>query len=179
MTEKETSQLLAVILEVYPAFGKGRDPKFTTQIWHALFQNIPFEQAKQALMIFIATDTKGFAPAPGMIREIILDAGKQEEAAAGDSGGNTQPGKAASMGLNGRMDDTAFGGSVVSAGLRRSDGERTPNQAASRESENRSRSWLNRAQIFSGYAALSHRTGFHPAVGFFMRPEEVPRLELE
>ena len=79
MTEKETSQLLAVILEVYPAFGKGRDPKFTTRIWHALFQNIPFEQAKQALMIFIATDTKGFAPAPGMIREIILDAGKQEE----------------------------------------------------------------------------------------------------
>ena len=71
MTEKETNQLLSMIVEVYPAFRKDRDPKFTAKLWQTLFQKVVFEDAKKALLIFIATDTKGFAPVPGKLLEIM------------------------------------------------------------------------------------------------------------
>ena len=37
------------------------------------------EDAKKALMVFIATDTKGFAPAPGMLLNIISNAMQRKE----------------------------------------------------------------------------------------------------
>ena len=79
MTEKETKQLLSTIVEVYPAFGKDRNPKFTLNLWQTLFQKVVFEDAKKALLFFIATDTKRFAPAPGMLLNIISNAVQRKE----------------------------------------------------------------------------------------------------
>ena len=72
MTKQETSQILMIIAEVYPLFRKDRDPEFTANIWHVLFQDVSYDQAKQALTDFIATDTKGFPPTPGALRELIF-----------------------------------------------------------------------------------------------------------
>ena len=79
MTEKETNQLLSMIVEVYPAFKKDRDPKFTAKLWQTLFQKVVFDDAKKALLIFIATDTRGFAPVPGKLLEIISNATQKQE----------------------------------------------------------------------------------------------------
>ena len=79
MTKAETNNILAMIAEMYPAFLKDRNPNMTSQIWHKVTENLPYEAMKTALMEFFATDTKGFAPSPGMLREIILSHMAQEE----------------------------------------------------------------------------------------------------
>ena len=79
MTKEETNRILTIIYETYPLFRKDRDPQFTSEIWHAVFRNAPYELVSQALMEFIATDTKGFHPVPGALRAIILRRMQQEE----------------------------------------------------------------------------------------------------
>ena len=72
MTLKETNGILAMITEIYPAFLKDRNPDFTARLWHECFENVPCEKVQAALMEFVSKDTRGFAPVPGMLREIIL-----------------------------------------------------------------------------------------------------------
>ncbi len=79
MTEQETNRILGMIVEMYPAFRRDRDAGLTSRLWHSLFQEVPYEQMQQALMEFIATDTKGFPPAPGMLRAILLSHMDSEE----------------------------------------------------------------------------------------------------
>ena len=79
MTQAETIKILAMIAEMYPAFLKDRNPNMTSQLWHRAMENLPYEAVQTALMEFFATDTKGFAPSPGMLREIILSHMAKEE----------------------------------------------------------------------------------------------------
>ena len=79
MTIKETNQILTMIQNVYPSFCSNRDPRFLAKLWHAIFENVPYELVKQALMEFIATDTRGFPPPPGALREIILRSAADED----------------------------------------------------------------------------------------------------
>ena len=72
MTQNETDKILSIISETYPIFRKERNPEFTSRLWTAIFQDTPYEQVQQALLEFIMTDTKGFPPMPGAIRERIL-----------------------------------------------------------------------------------------------------------
>ena len=72
MTLNETNRILAIIAEAYPSFLKDRNPKITSELWHELFEKIPYEKVQASLMEFILKDTKGFAPAPGMLRAILL-----------------------------------------------------------------------------------------------------------
>lgn len=74
MNEQETGKILAVISEMYPSFRKDRDIQATQDIWFTIFRHTPYEQVSQALMSYIATDTKGFPPVPGALNERICQA---------------------------------------------------------------------------------------------------------
>lgn len=78
MTNQETVKLLAAIQATYPNFQNGRDPKVTINVWQKCFEDEPYSEVSQALMSFIVSDTKGFAPVPGQIKERI--AAMHEEA---------------------------------------------------------------------------------------------------
>ncbi len=76
MNEKETVRILSIITEVYPAFRKDRNISATAKVWQKIFEHTPYEAVEQALMAYIATDTKGFPPVPGAINERIRQAGE-------------------------------------------------------------------------------------------------------
>ena len=78
LTKEETTKILAVMAEMYPSFRKDRNPEFMAQIWHSVFSSVPYEQIKNALLRFYATDAKGYPPTPGMLREILLEAEEGE-----------------------------------------------------------------------------------------------------
>ena len=67
----ETNKILAVICEAYPLFLKDRNPQVTSVLWQKLFADDPYDFVETALMAFIATDTKGFPPSVGAIKEQI------------------------------------------------------------------------------------------------------------
>ena len=79
MTPQETNKILALILEVYPKFGEGRDPKITSRLWSTLFADEPYEWVEKGFMAFVATDLKGFPPTPGAIKEKIAQLIGSEE----------------------------------------------------------------------------------------------------
>lgn len=71
MTKQETNKILALVLEAYPKFMDGRNPEITSTLWASLFEDEPYDWVQKGLMAFIASDTKGFAPTPGAIKEKI------------------------------------------------------------------------------------------------------------
>ena len=71
MNENETGKILSIISEVYPAFRKDRNISATARIWQKIFEHAPYAAVEQALMSYIATDTKGYPPVPGAINERI------------------------------------------------------------------------------------------------------------
>ncbi len=74
MTETETGKILAVIADVYPQYLKGRNPENSIKLWHTLFSEETYREVNAALLAYIATDEKGFPPAPGKLKAIIVDA---------------------------------------------------------------------------------------------------------
>lgn len=80
MTQQETNKILALMVEVYPKFNEGRNPQLTSKLWSTLFADEPYEWVEKAFMAFVATDTKGFPPTPGAIKEKIQQlTGKEEQ----------------------------------------------------------------------------------------------------
>ena len=74
MNENETGKILSIISEMYPSFRKDRNIKATGAVWQKIFEHTPYAAVEQALMAYIATDTKGFPPVPGAINERIMQA---------------------------------------------------------------------------------------------------------
>lgn len=72
MNENETGRILSIISEVYPAFRKDRNIAATAKVWQRIFEHTSYEAVEQALMAYIASDTKGFPPVPGAINERIM-----------------------------------------------------------------------------------------------------------
>lgn len=69
MNAEETAKVLAVLTVAYPnlADDKARE---RVNLWHAMFADEPYSLVYSAVQQFIATDTKGYAPAIGQIKEI-------------------------------------------------------------------------------------------------------------
>lgn len=74
MTLEETSRLMTMIQSIYPRFQEGRDIRLTTAIWQRLFEDDDLKTVSVAFSAFVATDTRGFPPAPGMLKELIQQA---------------------------------------------------------------------------------------------------------
>ena len=79
MTQQETNKILALMVEVYPRFNEGRNPQLTSRLWSTLFADEPYEWVEKAFMAFVATDTKGFPPSPGAIKDMIKKLSGSEE----------------------------------------------------------------------------------------------------
>ena len=79
MTKQETLKILAIITAAYPAFQKDRDPQVTAELWNKAFEDESFEAVQAGLIMFINTDTKGFPPTIGMIKERMYSAAGTNE----------------------------------------------------------------------------------------------------
>lgn len=69
MTLGEMVKILTMISAYYPTFNNGRDPEVTSKAWHLLFADDSFQAVQNALLAYVATDTKGFPPMPGQLKE--------------------------------------------------------------------------------------------------------------
>ncbi|MDR1754781.1 MAG: hypothetical protein LBR74_07745 [Eubacterium sp.] len=72
MDRIETLQVLSVIKAAYSNFHKG-DAELTVNLWQTLFADDDYRVVQAAVKIFIATDTKGFPPVIGQIKEKIAN----------------------------------------------------------------------------------------------------------
>ena len=66
--------LFAMIKETYPNFAKDRvtteEISAMVNVWLAIFEGMDFDTVRDALLKFIRSDDKGFAPVPGQIISI-------------------------------------------------------------------------------------------------------------
>jgi hypothetical protein len=69
MTIKETMGLLSLIQVYYPRFVEGRDVSQTAKAWQLLFADDDYQLVQAALIAYVATDTKGFPPMPGALKD--------------------------------------------------------------------------------------------------------------
>lgn len=72
MTLQQTAQMMSVIRAAYPRFYVNTsdvDARAALNLWHSMFEGDDAELVSDALKAFIASDTKGFPPVPGQIRE--------------------------------------------------------------------------------------------------------------
>ncbi len=72
MTLAETGKLLALIQVYYPKFADGRDISVTINAWHLIFADDQYSKAEKAVVAYVATDTKGFPPMPGALKELMI-----------------------------------------------------------------------------------------------------------
>lgn len=77
MTRDETIKILMVIQAAYPNY-KPPDKTVTVNIWTEMLSDVSYEQVSAAVKAYIQTDTSGFAPGIGAIREKIAEMFSQE-----------------------------------------------------------------------------------------------------
>lgn len=78
MTQQETSKILALVQEAYPKFMDGRQPATTLNLWSQLFAEESYQQVEDALLAWIARDTKGFPPSIGQIKESLTQLNERD-----------------------------------------------------------------------------------------------------
>lgn len=82
MNKTETLSLLAVLKAAYPNFYKDMkrsEAEGIVDLWTAMFADDPVDMVAVAVKSFIATDTKGFPPHIGAIKESITKLKTQDE----------------------------------------------------------------------------------------------------
>lgn len=71
MTSAEMVKILTMIAAYYPHFNDGRNAEVTAKAWHLLFENDSFQAVQNALLSYVATDTKGYPPMPGALKDLM------------------------------------------------------------------------------------------------------------
>ena len=82
MTEHDTKGVLAVLKVAYPAFYKDKSKQELTAVvnlWHRMFADDDAELVMAAVEAFIATDSKGFPPVIGAIKNKISELKRPDE----------------------------------------------------------------------------------------------------
>ena len=72
MTRQETGIIMNILTTAYPRFYAGNDapdPVSTLNLWSEMFRDDPVELVAAAVKALIATDTKGFPPHIGAVKE--------------------------------------------------------------------------------------------------------------
>lgn len=75
MTSNETTMIMAVLYAAYPQFYAKKTPDEIDSIvalWAEMFVDDPAEIVTAAVKSFISTDTKGFPPVIGIIKDHVL-----------------------------------------------------------------------------------------------------------
>ena len=70
MTRDETIKILMVIQAAYPNY-KPQDKTVAVNVWTEMLSDIPYEKISAAVKSYIQTDTSGFAPSVGDVRERV------------------------------------------------------------------------------------------------------------
>ena len=70
MTRDETIKILMVIQAAYPNY-KPQDKTVAVNVWTEMLSDIPYEKISVAVKSYIQTDTSGFAPSVGDVREKV------------------------------------------------------------------------------------------------------------
>jgi hypothetical protein len=71
MTREETKQLIMRIGSLYQNWKPQVELQYVIEAWFEVLEPYSYQQCRTALLSFSATDTKGFAPSPGQLIEII------------------------------------------------------------------------------------------------------------
>lgn len=73
MNREETKEIIRIMSRMYPNFHlpERKELGELINLWASLFTEEPFELVAAGLKAFIVSDTKGFAPVPGQIKEKI------------------------------------------------------------------------------------------------------------
>ena len=74
MTRDDTIDLLAVLKAAYPNFYRGmtaKEANGVVDLWHEMFKDQPVQIVGMAVKALIATDTKGFPPHIGAVKDAI------------------------------------------------------------------------------------------------------------
>jgi len=74
MTRAETLEILTTIRVAYPNFYRNSSPEDTdaaTNLWAKMFADEPYELVSAAFERYIASDTRGFPPPIGALKETI------------------------------------------------------------------------------------------------------------
>lgn len=72
MTRDETIKILMVVQAAYPNY-KPQDKTVAVNVWTEMLSDIPYEQVSVAVKAYIQTNTSGFAPSVGDVREKVRD----------------------------------------------------------------------------------------------------------
>ena len=78
MTRDETIKILMVIQAAYPNY-KPPDKTVAVNVWAEMLSDIPYEKVSVAVKMYIQTDTSGFAPSVGDVRERVCDIFAKED----------------------------------------------------------------------------------------------------
>ena len=82
MTREETLAIMGVLKAAYPNFYKGmgrNDAEGIVDLWSSMFDQEPAQLVAMAVKAHIASDTKGFPPHIGAIKEAIVKLTKPPE----------------------------------------------------------------------------------------------------
>ena len=71
MTRQETIELMREIEARYPNFAPS-NPSKTVDVWLEEFEDFPFELVLAGVKTFASTDTKGFPPSIGQVKDKIF-----------------------------------------------------------------------------------------------------------
>lgn len=75
MTKQEIVQLMAIIRKFYPTYYRNKteeETKVSARLWWDMFQEDDGMQVLAAVKAFVATDTKGFPPSVGQIKQRLV-----------------------------------------------------------------------------------------------------------
>lgn len=78
VTRDEAIKILMVIQAAYPNY-KPQDKTVAVNVWTEMMSDIPYEQVSAAVKAYIQTDTSGFAPSVGDVREKARDIFMKED----------------------------------------------------------------------------------------------------
>ena len=82
MTAQETGKIIDILIAAYPNF---KPTKQTAILWAQMFVDDPVEMVASGVKAYIATDTTGFAPAIGQIKQLIAKAKAEDAMTEGEA----------------------------------------------------------------------------------------------
>lgn len=69
MTKQELIKILAILETAYPHFYKESNRDNVANLWYMQFKEYSYKEVVSAVHAYIATDTKGYAPIIGQIKD--------------------------------------------------------------------------------------------------------------
>ena len=82
MTRDETLKIMAVLKATYPNFYKDmtrRDAEGVVALWTDMFSEDSYNAVAAAVKTFIASDSKGFPPVVGQVKQRVMELARTKE----------------------------------------------------------------------------------------------------